>query len=418
MIGPALFVSLLLAQGSTTMAGPSVATRGAAEGGGPVADFFTEFFTTPAAQCDGSAVTGSGGESLVVDRASSAYCTRADGVLVLVDADEPRLSNSGVLIEGERTNLRLQWMALGNGAWGQFNTTVTDNQGVFPDGNTTLDEVAGGVNNAVLYQTANVSGTGPWTSSVYGVKASGSGFSTVTATCDSTAIPDSCTCATTSGACTAAVGGGGSDVCNGWSDIGTTGERLSISYTCPTAQTASTSGISPSKWTVTSETSILGGAQFEEGPFASSYIPTTGTPVMRAADNYSFEPSRDISAEGCVRATVTFPPVVAPFTTLLGFEGGLGGVFSMGTDLNLTDNGSSVTIELGDLSNQTLTVRASWGGSTMTIETESASDSSEFFLGDMHTGTVWFGSNQGDSNFLYGHLKDVRFGTSSTGCAL
>lgn len=90
----------------------------------------------------------------------------------------------------------------------------------------------------------------------------------------------------------------------------------------------------------------------------------------------------------------------------------------MGTDLNLTDNGSSVTIELGDLSNQTLTVRASWGGSTMTIETESASDSSEFFLGDMHTGTVWFGSNQGDSNFLYGHLKDVRFGTSSTGCAL
>lgn len=69
-----------------------------------------------------------------------AYAT-SDGVLVPVAADEPRLTDEGILIEQEATNLALFSSDRTNAAWYKLDTTVTANATSAPDGTMTADKI-------------------------------------------------------------------------------------------------------------------------------------------------------------------------------------------------------------------------------------------------------------------------------------
>jgi hypothetical protein len=87
------------------------------------------------------------------------------------------------------------------------------------------------------------------------------------------------------------------------------------------------------------------------------------------------------------------------------------------TELAVSDGANTATIDVGALAGTTMTIRAGWAGSSMTIQTNTDVGNGTFD-GDMDMGTVYLGSQEGTSNFLYGQLKDVRFGTVAAGCAL
>jgi hypothetical protein len=88
--------------------------------------------TVPLAQqCTGT-LTTQGGAAVTVTRASNKYCTKSDGTMVLLSANQPAVEANGLLVESGATNLLLQSQALATTPWGTLNgtsaaPTVTNN---------------------------------------------------------------------------------------------------------------------------------------------------------------------------------------------------------------------------------------------------------------------------------------------------
>ncbi|MCK5577842.1 MAG: hypothetical protein KAI14_05935 [Dehalococcoidales bacterium] len=224
------------------------------------------------------------------------YIDQQDGLIKSAAIDTPRYERMadggvGILIEGASTNKLLYSEELDNAAWGKTEATVTANAIVSPDGNTTADKVIPSVVFAahhLLQNLAVTSGT-IYTQTFY-IKAAGYQYVQLTGSVgfplsyvnfdiingDITANP---------GAVDATI----TPLKDGWF-------RISLPLTATSTESGRIILAIINSGTATRLENFAGdgasgiyvwGAQIEELPFASSYIPTTTTSVARGADNYS-----------------------------------------------------------------------------------------------------------------------------------
>lgn len=187
------------------------------------------------------------------------------------------------LLEAGRTNLLLRSQEFDNAAWGKLNITVTPNAATAPDGTATADKVAATASAVTLMaQAAVVPGT-TVTYSVYAKIGSGATQANAFALYNNTTALDlaSLTINLATGVITQTLGSGAIavDADDGWWRI------------CIPVTSGITSGDSVQGYgcfvggpETAGEYAYLWGAQLEVGPCASSYIPTVGAAVARAAD--------------------------------------------------------------------------------------------------------------------------------------
>ena len=257
--------------------------------------------------------------TVTVTRAGTATRINGLGLVESVAANTPRidhdpatLENRGLLVEEARTNIALRSEDFDNVAWSKSaGTTVTANDAIAPDGTQTADRVDFATADIGITQAITVTAGVTYQASIW-VK--GTAGETINLS-NSQAV----TIATLTG---------------DW-------QRLSLSATPD-----STSGflfISTFNG-VTARSVQLWGAQFEEGAFATSYIPTTASAVTRATDvvRISGTPFADTYRQGVGTFFVDAAKIGAADGTFDHFIGANAGDFN--NEVSLFYGGSDNTI--------------------------------------------------------------------------
>ena len=238
-------------------------------------------------------------EMFTFTRASAATIIDIDGTLREVGVDVPRLVEYdgaggalGLLIEEARTNLITYSEQFDNAEWTQARLTVTANAVAAPDGTVTADKLVedSGITNTKLLANGSISTLAASTVSViscFAKLADGDRFLQVTVN-DSSASARNLGVFDLSTGTSDSVAGVATSVeafPDGWfkciavftSSASTNNLQLRITDSFTTTDSTysgdGTSGI------------YVWGAQVEEGPFPTSYIPTAGTQVTRAVDD-------------------------------------------------------------------------------------------------------------------------------------
>ena len=227
-------------------------------------------------------------------RASSATRVNKDGLIESVASGVPRLdyplldgvvqSCPALLLEPSRTNEQIYSEQFDDTAWSKFNSSITPNAGVAPDGNTTADKlIANTSNNKHYVQDGQGSLTGVYRASVF-AKADGYDYMEVgeRATGGARAVFNLST-----GEIETEVLSPNARMeyyGNGW-------YRCSIEENMPSSNffafriAVSDNTTSDSSWAGNGTDGILiWGAQLELGDYPTSYIPTTTASVTRSAD--------------------------------------------------------------------------------------------------------------------------------------
>ncbi len=209
---------------------------------------------------------------LSCSRASTGYATTSTGALTSFGTNTLRITDLGLLIEGARTNRCLHSQEMTDGTWDAGGTTVTADTTVAPDGTTTADTaVFAGAGGSRLYcqsDGAFTAGLQDVTWSVWVQGTAGDKFALRMYNAEATTIFDT-----------------------GVLTIASTGVwvRYSITGALNIIGGGAVGGIDTRTFISglpgTAITIKVWGGQFEVGSFASSYVPTVGTGVTRAADN-------------------------------------------------------------------------------------------------------------------------------------
>ena len=195
------------------------------------------------------------------------------------DYDPVTLAPKGLLIEEQRTNLLLRSEDFTT-SWGAVSTTVTANTTVAPDGTTTADTLTAATTGAYVQQNVTFTGDGDKAYSVF-LKAGTSTTTRLTlrdttATVNRGSVDITWTAGVPSGVATFGTLQGIDSFGNGW-------YRVRMLATGVVAANTNQFRFSPDPIASTG-TSIMWGAQTENGSFATSYIPTVASQVTRTAD--------------------------------------------------------------------------------------------------------------------------------------
>jgi hypothetical protein len=186
-----------------------------------------------------------------------------------------------LLIEESRTNLTPRSEDLSVSPWSYGNVTISTNTDVAPDGLTTADKIV--ETTATSQHSASTLATGLTTGQQYTfsifLKASGRNFAFVG---DFAGVGSEFNLSTGS----IVSGGTGSpqiqSMGNGWYRCSVTGTQATT-VAAPAVRIRQTSGVN--SYTGDGTSGVLAwGSQFEAGSFATSYIPTVASSVVRSAD--------------------------------------------------------------------------------------------------------------------------------------
>jgi hypothetical protein len=229
-------------------------------------------------------------------RSTTATYVGSDGYIKTAAINEPRfeydpvsLAPRGLLLEGPRTNLILYSDQIGNGsAWGVFDSTITANNAIAPDGTLNADKLVASSTVIPYISTFGISITSgsTYTYSIF-VKpvevtlismllyGTDFGIDYANPSASFNLSTGAITAQTTSGATITNFG-------NGW-------WRISITQTA-TATNASAYNqmVRFANAPTAGQGLYVWGAQVEEAFFPSSYIQTTSAQVTRAADAMAF----------------------------------------------------------------------------------------------------------------------------------
>ena len=202
----------------------------------------------------------------------------ADGLIKSAVADEPRFDHNpvtgeslGLLIEEARTNIIVSSSVFNTGGWNQDGVVLTANAGVAPDGTTTATSVSQGTGNNRCFHFDNSGVTGNKVFSFFAKANAGTSFqlTAVGSLTPNATVTVNLSSGTVSGFSGATI----QLFASGW-------YRVFLPVLVTTASGSSTyfsfSGPAASVF--------LWGFQLEAGSFPTSYIPTTGSTVTRAAD--------------------------------------------------------------------------------------------------------------------------------------
>lgn len=213
------------------------------------------------------------------------------------DYDPVTLAPRGLLIEEQRTNLLLRSEEFDNAAWTKSRATVTANATTSPDGTADADKLVedttATATHRVFQQASKAASSLTRTFSVY-LKAAERTFARVTVS-DNTEVVNARTDVDLSaGTVTAASVAGGSTISaasasiapagNGWYRVSITA-TFDATITNPGAFVFICNSLSGISYTGDGISGLfVWGAQWEDGAFATSYIPTVASQVTRTAD--------------------------------------------------------------------------------------------------------------------------------------
>lgn len=227
---------------------------------------------------------------------TATYVDPLSGLIVQAANNTPRFEANGLLIEGGRTNLLLRSQEFDHAAWVKNAATIVANDTTAPDGTATADRLVESATTAAFYASQGVSITaGATLSMTLYAKASTRSWIRLQVNSDGDngvrswfnlsagTIGTVETFGTGSGAVAsieAAANGFYRCRLSGKVDPASTGAWcIAVLATGDGVQAYAGDG-SSGLW--------IWGAQCEEASFPSSYIPTIGAPVARAADRLSF----------------------------------------------------------------------------------------------------------------------------------
>lgn len=378
-------------------------------------------------QCTGDALQSSEGTSVTFARSTTKFCTRSDGVLVSVAADEPAVETNGINIEPAATNLVLQSQTLDVDAsgWTFGALTVTANNVAAPDGTTTAERLnitSGSAIHRILPDASAVL-TGTYVLSAYVKMGTGIDWARLYPSSSITAQfsvdLNTCVAGTVSGG--AVVATGVEALADGWCRFwlaytgdGVNSQRPIINFGTTDAQTA----VGTSWNAAGTETVYVWGVQHEAN-FLTSYIPTTTAQVARGADNVSLTPPVAMGTAGCVSAVATFRSLVNANGRLFGTsDTSAPAIVATATSSKIADGANTQTLNHSSIANSSVAYRAWWsaGSSLKNIIVGATEGTPDTFDGQMNMGTVYLGSRAATNDYLYGHLKSIMLSADHNGC--
>ena len=243
-------------------------------------------------------------ELLDFTRATTATFVGSKGLIQTAAIDEPRfthdpvtLEGQGLLIEEARTNLLSYPRRFDNAAYNQLGSTVTVNTIAAPDGSLTADtlSVASAGDNTRIRQIlsgASVEGQ-TLTASLYVKKNTGEVITFDSYT--NTGGQNKLTVNVENGTAITSLGTNG--VSSSIKFVGDGWYRITLTWVSQVSGQDIVFRIWPydNSGASTNESVYIWGAQLEEGSYTTSYIPTQGTQVTRAADvSASPQSTRDL----------------------------------------------------------------------------------------------------------------------------
>ena len=413
--------------GKKTSRSPKFSTV-TAESGSPVFEF--QGAPALADQCAGANLEAADGTAIGWSRSTGKYCAKSDGTLVWMTANQPALEANGLNIEGASQNLlvRSQEIDTTASAWTHDAVTVAANAHAAPDGTTTAETVTSTTASAQhRIFSPQIVLSGRVTISIFAGAVSGSAHWARITSSSVINAGQSCniaTCAagTTQGSGGAALPTGGcqahaSGYCRLWvtyTGDGTNGQRIILKLGRSDAET-----VSGTNWSGEAVAFKVWGGMQENAEILTSYYPASAAAATRAADAVSFTPTSNIAAIGCASATATYRAFVNANGRIFGTsDTSAPAMVASATTSKIADGTNTQTVTHSNVANSSVNYRAVWSSATglKNLTIGGTSGTADTFDGTMNTATLYLGSRAGTNDFLFGHLKSIKLGTSTAGC--